>query len=173
MQPLLIHWDEFNACVACMDRLFGMKRAAVRLQSGFEALCIYGTSKIDRDLVFSAKSLQLLNSRLTTAEQQQYPLVMRPGMALPMPINQQPTTDISKQHDPHTDKQQLLTSEPKVQAVIADGQQHPQQVLTWRRYFHSQLAAVYYHLYRLKVPQSAQGVTAVAPLIEHDFVPIC
>lgn len=44
---------------------------------------VYGTGKTDRDLVFSAATLEALEQHLTPQEQQQYPLVMRPGMPLP------------------------------------------------------------------------------------------
>jgi hypothetical protein len=100
---------------------------------------VYGTSKTDKDLIFSAATLEALERSLTAEQQQQYPLVMRPGMRLPRTCQ--------------------CSSSPAAQ-----------QVLTWRRFFHTQMAAVYSGLFRSKVPQVAVAPQQGAAPVEHDFV---
>lgn len=56
----------------------------------------------------------------------------------------------------NTEAEPLLTS-----------QQQQAGVLTWRRYYHSQLAAVYSMLFRVSTPQIAYA--AKGAVIEHDF----
>jgi hypothetical protein len=114
---------------------------------------VYGTSKTDKDLVFSAATLEALEQHLTPAEQQQYPLVMRPGMRLPRAACSSSRVESGEQCD----------REPLVQ-------QQGQQVLTWRRYFHTQMAAVYSLLFRKKVLQKAAGCSPGGADVEHDFV---
>lgn len=101
---------------------------------------VYGTSKTDKDLLFSAATLEVLEKTLTAEEQQQYPLVMRPGMRLP-------------------------------RACSSPAAQPSQQVLTWRRFFHTQMAAVYSGLFRMKVPRVAAAPRGAAP-VEHDFASV-
>jgi hypothetical protein len=113
---------------------------------------VYGTGKTDKDLVFGAASLELLEQALPAQEQQQYPLVMRPGMRLPGNSSSVPLTSA----DSTSDRQQ-----PQQQAG--------QQVLTWRRYFHTQMAAVYSALFRVKVPQVAAARDKAGAAVEHDF----
>eukprot|EP00775_Hariotina_reticulata_P013020 gene13020-13149_t len=162
------------------SRLCGLGKAAARLHSGYEALCVYGTSKTDKDLVFSAAALQCLEAALVKEEQQQYPLVMQPGMPLPQPPvagGNKPDSATSKHASSSSSSKAgskgIITEADKEagpdvpQPSILQGQQ---QCLTWRRYFHSQLAAVYSLLFRAKVPQVSPGVGLRAPLVEHDFV---
>lgn len=107
---------------------------------------MYGTSKTDKDLVFSSASLEALEQCLPPNEQQLYPLVMRPGMPLP-----QTHSNSSQVHDGSSSSNK--------------------QALTWRRYFHSQLAAVYSGLFTMKVPRVAAGAGGpTAAPVEHDFV---
>lgn len=127
-----------------------MRSAAARLRSGFEALCVYGTSKTDKDLVFSAATLEALEQHLTPSEQQQYPLVMRPGMPLPRAAVSSSSSGGGQREEGREQQQQ-----------------RGRQSLTWRRYFHTQMAAVYSLLFRMKVPQKAAGRHAA---VEHDFV---
>jgi hypothetical protein len=138
-----------------------MGRAAAKLQKGFEALCVYGSSKTDKDLVFSADNLLLLEAHMPEAEQHKWPLVMRPGMRLPANAAAAAAAaggSSCSESDP------LLGS----QGGGLQQQQQQQQVLTWRRYFHTQFAGVYSMLFRSKVPQVARSSSGAA--VEHDFV---
>jgi hypothetical protein len=114
---------------------------------------VYGTSKTDKDLVFSAATLEALEQHLTPAEQQQYPLVLRPGMRLPR---------AACSSSSRVEGGEQCEMEPLVQ-------EQAQQVLTWRRYFHTQMAAVYSLLFRKKVPQKAAGCSPGGADVEHDF----
>src|SRR5689334_4104886 len=111
------------------------KRPAVGVQ-------VYGTSKTDKDLIFSAATLDALEQHLTLTEQQQYPLVMRPGMRLP-----QAGFSNSSSSSSGVGREGECEKEP-----LQEQQHQGQQVLTWRRYFHTQMAAVYSLLFRVKVP---------------------
>jgi hypothetical protein len=142
-----------------------MGRAAAKLRSGFEALCVYGTSKTDKDLVFSADNLLLLEAQMPGADRRKWPLVMRPGMPLPSTA---PTAaaaaamGVSSTAD-SSEADVLLPSRGGKQQ-----QQQQQQVLSWRRYFHTQFAGVYSTLFRSKVPEVARSSTGAA--VEHDYV---
>jgi hypothetical protein len=133
-----------------------MGRAAAKLCNGFEALCVYGTSKTDKDLVFSADNLLLLAAQMPEAEQRKWPLVMRPGMPLP-PIAAAAAGDSS-----------CCEGDALLGGQGGGLQQQQQQVLTWRRYFHTQFAGVYSMLFRSEVPQVAHSSSGAA--VEHDFV---
>jgi hypothetical protein len=141
-----------------------------------------------QDLVFSSAALQCLEEALLTAEQQQYPLVMRPGMPLPQSPAAAATIDSKHSSDSNSSMSVLnnvITTGAEEEAA-SDVALHPlcgsdtpsnnlnsqqQQCLTWRRYFHSQLAAVYSLLFRTKVPLTAPGGSpAGAPPVQHDFV---
>lgn len=175
--PKAANFSSFTAGINC--RCVGLQRAAARLESGFDALCVYGSSKTDKDLVFTAHALQVLEQQMLVEEQQRYRLVMRPGMPVPGSAAAALDDDdasASKQaslassvnsrdghagasHDADADQQSLSSSRSAV------GRQ--QRVLTWRRYYHSQLAAVYSMLYRTSVPKLAH--TAAGTPVEHDF----
>lgn len=116
---------------------------------------VHGSGKTDKDLVFSAATLGILEGNLTAEEQQQYPLVMRPGMRLPQTVNRAAGEVASSETSP---------------AGNSSGQQQQQQVLTWRRYFHTQMAAVYSSLFRVKVPRVAAARDPAGAAVEHDFV---
>lgn len=148
-----------------------MRKAAARLRSGFDALCVYGTSKTDKDLVFSADVLQLLEQALSVSEQQQYRLVMRPGMPLPSAAaaghkqgkNSRSNSSGADSGTLHEVAQQASD----VDSSSSRQEQEQKQFLTWRRYYHTQLAAVYSRLFRLCVPQCAQGPGG--QVLQHDF----
>ncbi|KAF8071189.1 fatty acyl-CoA reductase [Scenedesmus sp. PABB004] len=128
-------WTALKVAAACaLLRLLGASRAAARLASGFAALTVFGTTKADRDLVFSTRALAALEAGLPPDERRRWPLVMRPAMPLPG----------------------------------GDGGHGARGVLTWRRYFHSQLAAVFSSLFRVSLPRSAPGWRGGAA-VEHDF----
>lgn len=157
-----------NLLHACLDLLPWTRHAQV-----------YGTSKTDKDLTFSAAALELLEQHLSPNEQQLYPLVMRPGMRLPSVAASSPSGAAA-----HAAADGAVDTADSP-AVGLLGQQHPegpqtacgsqaqhqqqQQVLTWRRYFATQLAAVYSSLFRQKAPRMAAGCGNAAP-VEHDFV---
>ncbi|WIA32225.1 hypothetical protein OEZ86_003073 [Tetradesmus obliquus] len=153
-------WTALKVAAACaLLRLFGMGRAAARLRSGFEALCVYGTSKTDKDLVFSADNLLLLEAHMPEQERRSWPLVMRPGTPLPSTAAAAAAAGVSSSSRSESDA--LLD--------CPGGEQQPQpQVLSWRRYFHTQFAGVYSTLFRSKVPQLARRSNGAA--VEHDFV---
>lgn len=116
---------------------------------------MYGTSKTDKDLVFSADALLKLEQEMSKEEQRRWPLVMRPGMALPASASR-----------PSAHRNSGNSSEA---AVPLAKQQQGTARLTWQRYFHSQLAGVYSQLFHMKVPQTAQARSGAAT-VEHDFV---
>lgn len=116
-------------------------------------LQVYGTSKTDKDLLFSAATLEALEQHLTPDEQQQYPLVMRPGMRLPQVGSSRVQRGDESEMEPLQQRQQ----------------EKGEPVLTWRRYFHTQMAAVYSMLFRKKVPQKAAARSPGGAAVEHDF----
>lgn len=116
---------------------------------------MYGTGKTDKDLVFGAASLELLEQALPEHEQQQYPLVMRPGMRLPGSSSSSGSAALLASATSSSARQQQ--------------QQGASQVLTWRRYFHTQMAAVYSALFRVKVPRVAAARDKAGAAVEHDF----
>lgn len=127
---------------------------------------VYGTSKTDKDLVFCAATLESLEAHMPEHEQQQYPLVMRPGMPLPR-------TGVESSSKTNSTAQGARTPEAADAPLAASGvpktSRHQVSVLTWRRYFHTQMAAVYSALYRMRVPRLATG-SDPAGAIEHDFI---
>jgi hypothetical protein len=136
-----------------------MSRAAAKLRSGFDALCVYGTSKTDKDLIFSADNLLLLEASMPEAERSRWPLVMRPGM--PLPSTAVAAAACSSSSTP-SEADALLPGAAKTQ------QQQQQQVMSWRRYFHTQFAGVYSTLFCSKVQQVAWS-SATGAAVEHDF----
>jgi hypothetical protein len=120
---------------------------------------VYGTGKTDKDLVFGAASLELLEQALPEHEQQQYPLVMRPGMRLPGSSSSSGGSSAV-----------LLASASSTPARQQQQQQGAAQVLTWRRYFHTQMAAVYSALFRVKMPRVAAARDKAGAAVQHDFV---
>lgn len=140
-----------GSCCCCTHRLLGRPRAAARLTNGFQALCVYGTSKTDRDLTFSSHALAALEAALSNTEQRAWPLVMRPGMPLPRTVRSSDNRG--------GDTWPLLQQ-----------QQQQDGVLTWRRYLHTQMAAVYSSLFHATVPSVAPGVRCGGAMIQHDFV---
>jgi hypothetical protein len=140
-----------------------LRRAAARLQSGFEALCVYGTSKTDRDLTFSAAALEALERRLPPAESAAHPLVMRPGMRLPSVLA---SSAGGRGSSSSSSGAPLVAATPSSSSSSSSSSSAAaeQGVLTWRRYFHTQLAAVCSALFQVKVPRAAAGC------VEHDFV---
>jgi hypothetical protein len=128
---------------------------------------VYGTGKTDRDLVFSAATLEALEQHLTPQEQQQYPLVMRPGMPLP---NSSSSSSSSSSRAAHTYEATAPAKQPPQEASSSTQQEQQQgHVLTWRRYFHTQMAAVCSGLFRMKVPHVAAAGGAEGTVVEHDF----
>jgi hypothetical protein len=141
--------------------LFGLRRPAQRLSNGFQALCVYGTSKTDKDLTFSSTALELLEAALPGNEQQASPLVWRPrpaGGAAAAAGGAEGVDDADS-----------------TSAAICEGcsavQQQDGQTMNWQVFNYTQLAGVYSMLYKTSVPSYAtyQGPDGVENVVQHNF----
>ena len=142
---------DLNSMCCCCCSLFGLRSAAHRLSNGFQALCVYGTSKTDKDLTFTSTALELLEAALVGRERHGYLLVWRPGQVGSGAAAAVAAGESSER---------------------AAGQRPPGgRVISWQQFNYTQLAGVYSMLYKTSVPSRAtfQGLGGVEQVVEHYF----
>jgi hypothetical protein len=146
--------------------LLGRARSAQRLVNAFQALTVIGTSKTDKDLTFSTHACAHLEAALAAEERQQYMLMWRPpavqltGLSHEVPTGAGGGRSLSA----------AAAATPATAAAGAAGTtvtagQGAESGMTWRRFNHTQMAAVYSALFQVGVPQAKGGTGEVL----HDF----
>lgn len=144
--------------------MLGRARSAQRLVNAFQALTVIGTSKTDKDLTFSTHACAQLEAALAADQRQQYMLMWRPPAVQLAGLSHEVAASAGGS------RSLSAAATPATAAVGAAGTPvaagpGAESGMTWRRFNHTQMAAVYSALFQVGVTQAKGGTNEIL----HDF----